>query len=125
MKVIRVAVAVIKIADRVLIAKRAEHQHQGGLWEFPGGKIEPKESLEQAIKRECFEELDIIPSIINPLTTIDHNYSDKSVRLEVTLVTDYFGVPKGKEGQPLIWCPLEQLSNYSFPEANKEIITLI
>ena len=125
MPIIRVAVAVIKISDRVLIAKRAKHQHQGGLWEFPGGKIEDGESLQQAIKRECYEELGITPLNINPLTTIEHHYSDKSVRLEVCIVNDFLGVAHGKEGQPLTWCAVEQLSNYTFPEANKEIIKLL
>jgi 8-oxo-dGTP diphosphatase len=125
MPTIRVAVAVIKVAGRVLIAKRAKHQHQGGLWEFPGGKIESGESLEQAIKRECFEELDIIPSKIIPLTIIEHHYPDKSVRLEVSIVSDYLGLPKGKEGQPLKWCLLTELDQHSFPEANKEILELL
>lgn len=125
MTVVRVAVAVIKIADRVLIAKRAEHQHQGALWEFPGGKIEPGESLEQAIKRECFEELDIMPSKMNPLTTIEHHYTDKSVRLEVSVVDDYLGIPKGKEGQPLRWSSISDLNRYDFPEANKQILALL
>ncbi|GAA4363264.1 NUDIX domain-containing protein [Kangiella marina] len=125
MAVIKVAVAVIIIADRVLIAKRAKSQHQGGLWEFPGGKFENGESLEQAAQRECFEELDIIPASVEPLTVIEHDYDDKSVRLEVCVVKDYLGVPNGKEGQPLIWCPRHRLSDYQFPEANQAILKLI
>ncbi|WP_223669474.1 NUDIX domain-containing protein [Kangiella shandongensis] len=125
METVRVAVAVIIIADRVLIAKRAKHQHQGGLWEFPGGKIEPEESVDSALERECFEELDISPLQIKPLTTIEHTYPDKAVRLEVCTVHDFLGVPKGKEGQPLTWCPLQQLSSFDFPEANHSIIELI
>lgn len=125
MQTINVAVAVIKIADRVLIAKRAEHQHQGGLWEFPGGKIEGEEPLNNAIKRECYEELGIIPTQITPLTIINHQYPDKSVSLHVCLVSDYLGVPYGKEGQPITWSPTQQLQNYQFPEANKDIIKLL
>ena len=125
MSVVNVAVAVIKVAGRVLIAKRADHQHQGGLWEFPGGKIEADESLESALRRECFEELDITPTQIQPLTLIEHQYTDKSVRLNVCLITDYLGVPLGKEGQPLRWCPIDALSDYDFPEANQKILTLI
>lgn len=125
MKTIRVAVAVIQIGDRTLIAKRAKHQHQGGLWEFPGGKIEGDESLESALCRECFEELDIIPQIIKPLTVIEHHYDDKSVCLEVCVITDYLGVPKGKEGQPIAWIWNDELSCYDFPEANKEILKLL
>ncbi|AOE50455.1 8-oxo-dGTP diphosphatase MutT [Kangiella sediminilitoris] len=125
MKIVRVAVAVVIIADRVLIAKRATHQHQGGLWEFPGGKIEAGEELESALKRECKEELDIVPSIIKPLTVIEHTYPDKAVQLNVCIVPDYLGVPLGREGQPLQWCRLEKLSSYEFPEANKSIIELL
>ncbi len=125
MTVVKVAVAVIKIADRVLIAKRSEQQHQGGLWEFPGGKIEPSESLAEAIQRECYEELDILPTKIEPLTVIEHDYTDKSVRLEVCLITDYLGVPVGKEGQPLAWSLAESLASYDFPEANKAILKLL
>ncbi|RDX36268.1 8-oxo-dGTP diphosphatase MutT [Kangiella sp. HD9-110m-PIT-SAG07] len=125
MPVIKVAVAVIKVGDRVLIAKRAKDQHQGGLWEFPGGKFEPDETLMSAVQRECFEELDIWPVLIEPLTVIEHQYPDKSVRLEVCVVKDYLGVPHGKEGQPLAWCPVASLNNYQFPEANKDIIKLI
>lgn len=125
MSVVNVAVAVIKISGRILIAKRAEHQHQGGLWEFPGGKIEDDESVENALRRECFEELDIFPTRIEPLTIIEHQYTDKSVRLKVCLITDYLGVPMGKEGQPLVWCPISSLNNYDFPKANQAILELI
>lgn len=125
MKTVNVAVAVIKIADRVLIAKRANHQHQGGLWEFPGGKLEEGEELRNALQRECLEELDIIPTSVSPLTTIHHKYTDKAVTLHVCLVSDYLGVPYGKEGQPITWSPLTELKNYQFPEANKEILSLL
>ncbi|AKE52630.1 NUDIX domain-containing protein [Kangiella geojedonensis] len=125
MTVVNVAVAVIKVADRVLIAKRSKQQHQGGLWEFPGGKIESGEALADAIQRECFEELDIWPTKIAPLTVIEHEYTDKSVRLEVCLVSDYLGVPVGKEGQPLEWSPVGSLNNYDFPQANKAILKLL
>ncbi|PXF63292.1 8-oxo-dGTP diphosphatase MutT [Kangiella spongicola] len=125
MKTVNVAVAVIKIADRVLIAKRANHQHQGGLWEFPGGKIEEGEELLNALQRECHEELDILPISITPLTTIHHQYPDKSVSLHVCLVRDYLGVPFGKEGQPITWAHQTELNNFQFPAANLEILSLL
>ncbi len=122
---IRVAVAVIQRRDRVLIAKRPQHLHKGGYWEFPGGKQEQGEAIEQALIRECFEELAIIPSVFVPFIQIEHHYPEKSVLLDVWQVTDYLGVPKGVEGQPLVWCPIKDLDGYQFPEANLAIISVI
>lgn len=122
---IRVAVAVIQRRDRILIAKRPQHLHKGGYWEFPGGKQEDDESIEQALIRECFEELAIIPTKFFPLIQIEHNYPEKSVLLDVWTVTDYMGVPKGVEGQPLLWCPVSQLDEFQFPEANLAIVEAI
>ena len=123
--IIRVAVAVIQRRDRILIAKRPQHLHKGGYWEFPGGKQEDNEPIEQALIRECFEELAIIPTKFFPLIQIEHNYPEKSVLLDVWTVTDYMGVPKGVEGQPLLWCPVSQIDEYQFPEANQAIVEAI
>lgn len=122
---IRVAVAVIQRRARILIAKRPQHLHKGGYWEFPGGKQEDNEPIEQALIRECFEELAIIPTKFFPLIQIEHNYPEKSVLLDVWTVTDYMGVPKGVEGQPLLWCPVSQIDEYQFPEANQAIVEAI
>lgn len=122
---IRVAVAVIKRRDRILIARRPQHLHKGGYWEFPGGKQEEGEQVEQALVRECYEELAIIPSKYFPLIQIEHHYPEKSVILDVWTVTDYLGVPEGIEGQPLVWCPIKDLDGYQFPEANLAIISAI
>lgn len=124
-KTIHVAVAVILVQGRILIAKRPEHLHKGGYWEFPGGKREETETIEEALIRECEEELAITPLRFRSLKVIDHQYPEKKVKLDVWLVEDYLGVPKGLEGQPIEWCPKEQLDNYRFPEANLEIISLI
>src|SRR5579872_2671749 len=79
-KRVHVAVGVISDgADRILISKRAEHLHQGGLWEFPGGKVEANETVQDALRRELFEELAIEITAQQPLITIAHDYSDKSV----------------------------------------------
>ncbi|WP_018625367.1 8-oxo-dGTP diphosphatase MutT [Kangiella aquimarina] len=122
---IRVAVAVIQRRDRILIAKRPQHLHKGGFWEFPGGKQENDEPISQALIRECFEELAIIPVKFSPLIQIEHTYPEKSVFLDVWTVTDYMGVPRGVEGQPLVWCPVKQLDEYQFPEANLAIVEAI
>jgi 8-oxo-dGTP diphosphatase len=117
---------------KVLIAKRADDQHQGGLWEFPGGKVEEGESVQVALQRELEEELGLQSSLENmrPLITIPFHYSDKSVLLDVWCV--YGGrMPNtdatesaliGKEGQPLLWVDQDSLADYEFPAANKAII---
>ena len=109
----------------VVTCKSCNKKSQELLWEFPGGKIESGEAIADAIQRECLEELDIWPTKIAPLTVIEHEYTDKSVRLEVCLVSDYLGVPVGKEGQPLEWSPVCSLNNYDFPQANKAILKLL
>lgn len=123
MKRVHVAAAVIRGDDgRVLIAKRSAQQHQGGLWEFPGGKVEAGETVQQALSRELFEELGITVLKTRPLIQIAHDYSDKHVLLDVWEVTRFVGQAIGREGQPLAWVAAKQLNEYAFPEANKPIV---
>jgi 8-oxo-dGTP diphosphatase len=123
-KPLHVAAAVIKNAQgQILISLRNRALHQGGLWEFPGGKVEPGETPEQALKRELKEELDIMVSTSTPLITVSHQYPDLAVLLHVYLVRDFLGIAKGCEGQPLKWVDAEVLSRYEFPAANQPIIT--
>lgn len=123
MTVVHVAVAVIRgDDDRVLIARRPDHVHKGGLWEFPGGKVESGEAVLQALAREVAEELAIDVVAAEPLTEIRHEYPEKTVLLDVWLVSDYKGCPRGNEGQPLCWVAPGQLRDYDFPEANQAII---
>ena len=125
-KAVHVAVGVIQRADgAILIAKRPEHAHQGGFWEFPGGKVEQGESVQSALARELHEELDLTVSASRPLIQIAHDYADKSVLLDVWLVTEFSGEPHGKEGQPLRWCLPAELSAKDFPAANGPIILAI
>jgi len=122
-KITQVAVAVIvNQKQQVCISLRHEDAHQGGLWEFPGGKIEQGETVEQALVREVKEELDLEIKKSRPLITIAHAYTDKSVRLHVNLITGYTGEASGMEGQAVKWIPLSELSAYDFPEANIPII---
>tara|TARA_R110000850_G_scaffold22994_5_gene67611 strand:- start:527 stop:1549 length:1023 start_codon:yes stop_codon:yes gene_type:complete len=137
-KVVHVCVAVIERSHpisqekQILIAKRLEHVHQGGLWEFPGGKVESGESIIDALDRELFEELDIrikpeassnmCVEALKPLIQIKHNYPDKSVFLDVWRIQSFSGDPKGKEGQEVRWVNIEELQDYAFPEANKPIL---
>ncbi|MHA6492655.1 Nudix family hydrolase [Pseudomonas borbori] len=123
MKVVHVAAAVIRGADgRVLIAKRADDQHQGGLWEFPGGKVEAGETVETALARELNEELGIQPTRARPLIQVRHDYPDKRVLLDVWEVSAFSGEPYGAEGQPLAWVSPRQLSDYEFPAANRPLV---
>lgn len=123
MKRVHVAAAVIRGDDgRILIAKRADAQHQGGLWEFPGGKVEAGEAVEAALTRELGEELGIVPTAVQPLIQIRHDYPDKQILLDVWDVTAFQGEPHGAEGQPLQWVSNKQLLEYEFPAANKPIV---
>jgi len=125
-KLVHVAVGVIFDAqDNILIAKRPDTAHQGGLWEFPGGKVDAGESIHQALVRELKEELAINVTASEPLIQIRHHYADKSVLLDVQKVTRFDGEPTGNEGQPVRWVTRDELSSYEFPAANHPIITAI
>ncbi|ACO77563.1 hypothetical protein AvCA_13370 [Azotobacter vinelandii CA] len=123
MKRIHVAAAVIRGADgRVLIARRPEEKHQGGLWEFPGGKVEAGEAVEAALARELEEELGIRVSAARPLIQVRHDYPDQYVLLDVWEVAAFAGEPHGAEGQALAWVAPRQLPDYRFPAANHPIV---
>ncbi len=124
--IVHVAVAVIiNTNNEVCISLRHKEAHQGNLWEFPGGKVEPDETIEQALVREIKEELDLDVKQSRPLITINHNYGDKVVCLHVCKVMSYQGVATGLEGQQITWLPVVQLSTYAFPAANEAIIKAI
>ena len=123
MKRVHVAAAVIRGTDgKILIARRADTQHQGGLWEFPGGKVEAGESVEAALGRELQEELGIVVKAARPLIKVQHDYPDKHVLLDVWEVSDFTGEPHGAEGQPLAWVSQRELAGYEFPQANQPIV---
>lgn len=120
---IEVAVAVIMNAQlEVLLSWRQSHQHQGSLWEFPGGKREADETMFEALKRELDEELGLAVTQAEPFIRIDHDYGDKLVSLDVWLVSEYSGDPVGREGQTIQWQALNTLSVEQFPVANVPII---
>lgn len=123
MKKVEVAVGVIKRDDHIFVCLRGEDQHQGGLWEFPGGKREPQETIEQALHRELLEEIGIYTEHSVPLITIEHDYGDKLVCLDVHLVDQFSGEPKGMEGQPSQWVAIEDLHTLAFPKANQAIVS--
>lgn len=122
-EVVHVAVGVVFNDKRqILIAHRNPDRHQGGLWEFPGGKLEAGESVRQALIRELQEEVHILVSSSVPLIRIPHDYGDKKVLLDVLLVTAYTGEAAGKEGQVIRWVELNDIHRYKFPTANLQII---
>jgi len=106
----------------VLIALRPAESHQGGLWEFPGGKVEEGESVEYALNREFKEELGISVQACIPLIQIRHEYSDKLVMLDVWRIQKFSGIPQGREGQAIEWRALSKLRPVDFPKANERII---
>jgi len=119
---IHVAAAVIERHDQILIAKRPEHLHQGGLWEFPGGKVEMDESVADALVRELYEELDIEATHYQPLIRIHHDYGDRRVLLDVWRVSAFDGEARGREGQQVRWVGRDELTQFRFPAANTPIV---
>ncbi|MDB2533951.1 8-oxo-dGTP diphosphatase MutT [Porticoccaceae bacterium] len=129
MKRIHVVAAVIYAASsmsQILIAKRPNHLHQGGLWEFPGGKVDQGESPRQALVRELQEELDINVTTAEPMMQLSHDYTDKQVLLDIWKVTGFEGQARGVEGQECRWVSLTEIvadnSEYQFPAANRAIL---
>jgi len=124
--VVHVAAAtVFDEQGRVLIARRSQHVHQGGLWEFPGGKVEADETVREALARELYEELGINVQQARPLIRVRHDYPDKSVLLDVWRVDGFSGEAHGREGQPLTWTQPCDLSDYEFPAANRPIVRAV
>lgn len=122
-KRVHVAVGVIRSRDgRILVARRSANQHLGGLWEFPGGKVEAGETVNQALARELQEELGIDVLTQSALCCLQHDYTDKSVLLDVWNVNEFSGTARGKEGQPLRWLFPHELKHTDFPQANRAII---
>jgi 8-oxo-dGTP diphosphatase len=122
MKIVEVAVGVIKRDNKIYISKRADDLHQGGKWEFPGGKREANETIEQTLVRELSEEIGIQVTKQSHFMLIEHDYGDKKVRLDVRLVEDFEGEASHQEGQQSQWVEISELNQFIFPEANKVII---
>lgn len=118
---------------QLLIAKRLVDQDQGGLWEFPGGKVEENESAFIALVREFTEEVGISIRYADPFMEIRHQYPEKNVFLDIWISRNidsqgvasegFEGEAFGVEGQDVKWVELTDLTKYSFPAANQEIIT--
>ena len=123
MAMLTVAVGIlIDDGGRVLITRREKSAHQGGLWEFPGGKVEPSETIAEALSRELQEELGVSVEAAEPYMVIEHDYGDKQVKLDVYRVTRWQGEARGLEGQPLAWKLPVELVGWPFPVANTPIL---
>ncbi|MTW19496.1 Nudix family hydrolase [Allochromatium palmeri] len=125
-EIIHVMVGALSDArGRIVVSKRPDHVHQGGLWEFPGGKLESGESPAAGLKRELAEELGIQVRASRPLIRVHHDYGDRHVLLDVHRVDDYAGIPHGREGQPLDWLTPGDMDPAAFPAADRPIITAL
>ena len=124
MTIIHVAAGIIWHADntQILIARRPEHLHQGGLWEFPGGKLESSETAEAALSRELYEELHIRFQHAEHFQRIQHDYGDKTVCLDFYHVRGINADIQAQEGQEWRWVNITELMHYTFPAANKAIV---
>lgn len=123
---VHVAVGVIENADgKLYISRRLDHLHQGGKWEFPGGKVEAGETVYSALCRELHEECQITVHHAVPFTVVQHNYGDKQVLLDVWRVTAFSGQIGQAEGQQWCWVAPHELMAYEFPQANMAIVTML
>lgn len=128
MKLVLVAaVALIDPEGRVLLAQRPAGKPMEGLWEFPGGKIDPGESPEEALIRELQEELgiDTWQSCLAPLTFASHSYPDFHLLMPVFACRKWDGIVTGREGQALKWVRAQDLKSYPMPEADKPLIPIL
>ena len=110
---------------QILIDRRRPEGLLGGLWEFPGGKIEPGETVEECIKREIQEELGIDIAVGDRLITIDHAYSHFRVTLTVHHCRHLAGVPQPIESDEIRWVTLDEIDQFPFPKANTQIIVAL
>jgi len=113
---------IINAEQQILVAQRLSHQVKPGLWEFPGGKIEPDETAFAALQREYKEEIDIEVVQAEAWLKFDFKYPHKHVLLDIWLIKEFNGIPRGAEGQPIRWVRFDELCELDFPGGNKIII---
>jgi 8-oxo-dGTP diphosphatase len=119
------AVALIDADGRVLLAQRPEGKAMAGLWEFPGGKVDPGETPEGALIRELAEELgiDVSASCLAPFTFASYTYSDFHLLMPLYLCRRWSGIPRPREGQRLTWVRSARLAEYPMPPADKPLVS--
>src|SRR5262245_5825890 len=120
MKTVVVTAAIIERDGRILVTKRLSGTHLAGVWEFPGGKCEPGESLTACMRRELREEL-AIDAVVGPeVFTVTHDYPDRRVELHF-LRCEVIGEPTASLGQEMQWLPRDTLAQFEFPPADAEL----
>lgn len=124
-KAIEVVAALIREGDRFLICQRPAHKARGLLWEFVGGKVEFGETLEEALARECREELDIELNVGRPFAEVTHAYPDLTVHLTLLEATIRTGTPKLLEHNATSWITPSEIENYEFCPADQVILQKI
>lgn len=121
-KVTEVVAALIRDGDRFLICQRPAHKARGLLWEFVGGKVEPRETKEQALVRECQEELAVTISVGKVFMEVDHIYPDLHIHLTLFNAVISKGAPQMLEHNDLRWITPEEIPQYEFCPADEEIL---
>ncbi len=122
---IDVVAALIRNNDRFLICQRPVNKKRAFLWEFPGGKVEEGESYEEALARECLEELGILIGVETVFMTVTHSYPDIQIRLTVFNAVILRGEPVALEHQKIRWILPQEIFKYSFCPADQEILRKI
>jgi len=122
-----VACALVDTDGRILLAQRPEGKSMAGLWEFPGGKVEPGETPEQTVIRELHEELGIVTRVacLAPLTFASHAYDDFHLLMPLFICRRFEGIPQGREGQALKWVRAKALRDYPMPAADEPLIPFL
>lgn len=122
----QIGVAVIRNRQgKILIDRRLNQGEMAGLWEFPGGKVEPQETVRECIKREIKEELDIEIKVGDRLVTIAHTYDKFKVTLFVHECEHLSGEPRPIECQEVRWVNAVEMERYEFPQANSQIVSIL
>ena len=125
-KIIEVVGAIIKDGDRYLVGQRAANKAQGGLWEFMGGKIEPGETPEQALARECREELALEIENEHIIDSVVHEYPEKTIRLTLISCSPKSGsIPKALEHQQIRWVTVEEMAEMPFCPADTDLLPVL
>ena len=122
---VEVVAALIWADDKFMICQRPAHKARGLLWEFVGGKIEPGETKEQALIRECREELNITLSVGDVFMEVTHEYPDITVNLTLFNATIAEGKPQKLEHNDIKWITSSEIPNYTFCPADEEILSRI